>query len=111
MLNKRGQGFIEYLLMVSLVVIVLIASDSAFLRETTIKPVAGIQPQTTQMEDNHVVDHGNGVYYFPYIGKYYAEALSKFIEKRKDLVFVSEASDNTGLRGSTFGYIVVFRQK
>ena len=66
------------------------------------KNVAKTQVITT------VVNYRNGVYFFPYTGAGFGNALSTFIETHKNLEFVSFSEEQFG---GTVGWFVVFKGK
>ncbi|MCX6740082.1 MAG: hypothetical protein NTZ49_02540 [Candidatus Parcubacteria bacterium] len=58
-----------------------------------------------------IVDHGSGVYYFPYQSSSFAKALAAFIKDYPELEPVIISGDATGCYGRDIGYFVIFRQK
>ncbi len=65
----------------------------------------------TYKEPTDVVCYGNGVYYFPYRGVNYGNALSRFIKTHPELELIDATGDGNGSHGRDIGYFVVFRDK
>lgn len=58
---------------------------------------------------NEIVNYNNGIYYFPFSGADFGNALSVFTHAYSELEQISIAPDVAG--GHTIGYFVTFRPK
>ncbi len=54
-------------------------------------------------------DYGNGVYYFAVSRSTFANSLSAFLSKNKNMTCVAISGDGSGGYGSDLGYFVVVR--
>jgi len=66
---------------------------------------------TTISSDSGIVDYGNGVFYFHYIGSKFANKLSDFIKIHPELELQSFSGNGTKFYGRDRGYFVVFKTK
>jgi hypothetical protein len=87
----------------SLLMIVSIGCDDTA-NPGNVKNVA--EQNTTTV--NGLVDYGHGVWYFPYTGAEFGNALSSFIGDRGKQPIAMSPND-TGEYGKTIGYFVVIR--
>lgn len=92
---------LAYLLVGAILVAVIVsgcippAADPANVRATATSP-------------NAPIDYGNGVYYFPYVGADFANALSSFRKANPDMEQESMTGDAAGGYGVDSGYFVTF---
>lgn len=73
------------------------------------KTVIVSEEQIAKQEDSTISRYSNNIYYFPYVGKNFATALSRFLDRHGDLEVVSISSD--GAYKWADGFVVVMRPK
>jgi hypothetical protein len=98
-----GRGISIGVLVIALLVIVaVIYSCNPTANPSNVRPSGDISA---------VVDYGHGVYYFPYKGQEFGNAISVFIGSRPEIEYIGSTGDGNGAYGRDQGYFVFFRQK
>jgi hypothetical protein len=58
-----------------------------------------------------IINYGNGVYYFDYVGAEFGNALATFIRQHPDYQVITVTMDGSYGYGKTAGYFVVVKEK
>ena len=66
---------------------------------------------TVLSTDADITNYGNGVYYFNYTSRTFAEALSAFVAEHPELELVSFSGNGSSVYGVDQGYFVVFKKR
>ena len=87
--------------------VVLIAVVCGFTACDSSASVENVRPGA----QGQVLDYGNGVYYFPYVGPDFGNALSTFIGQHPGWELQAMTGNGIGFYGANQGYFVCFRKK